>query len=185
MGHTVESRPRGSGRPPGTRPSHGYRSATQLQPHKRAQEQFRHAHAGYTAHWRHGAHPAATLTPRYLVHALHYVHMHTTCGCSTTTPHGPFLCSCTAVRRSRSPPAAHRAGETFKRLHRLRRRCIQHPRLSTMYPGEPAHLRIFAPVVCHLRAAGSPKPKARRTQQGGRLFYSHQQPAFFTHRVAS
>jgi hypothetical protein len=30
MGHTVESRPRGSGRPPGTRPSHGYRSATHV-----------------------------------------------------------------------------------------------------------------------------------------------------------
>ena len=72
----------------------------QLQPHKRAHEQFRPAHAGYTARWRHGAHPAATLTPRYLVHALHCVHMHTTCGCSTTTPHGPSLRSRTAVRRS-------------------------------------------------------------------------------------
>jgi|EP01047_Picozoa_sp_COSAG01_P007594 hypothetical protein len=30
MGHTVESRPRGAGRPPGTRPSHGYRSATHV-----------------------------------------------------------------------------------------------------------------------------------------------------------
>ena len=30
MGHTVERRPRGAGRPPGTRPSHGYRSATHV-----------------------------------------------------------------------------------------------------------------------------------------------------------
>jgi hypothetical protein len=30
MGHTVESRPRGAGRPPGTRPSNGYRSATHV-----------------------------------------------------------------------------------------------------------------------------------------------------------
>jgi hypothetical protein len=30
MGHTVESRPRGAGRLPGTRPSHGYRCATRV-----------------------------------------------------------------------------------------------------------------------------------------------------------
>jgi hypothetical protein len=50
---------------------------------------------------------------------------------------------------------------------------------------ESLRICIFAPVVCQPRAAGNTKPRARRTQQGGRLFYSHWQPAFFTHRVAS
>jgi hypothetical protein len=61
----------------------------------------------------------------------------------------------------RSPPAAHRAGETFKRLHRLRRRCIQHPRLSTLYPGEPAHLHLRA---CRLPTASGGQHKAQSTK---------------------
>eukprot|EP01049_Picozoa_sp_SAG25_P008856 SAG25_NODE_830_length_5160_cov_1179.194626_4_plen_256_part_00 len=61
----------------------------------------------------------------------------------------------------RSPPAAHRAGETFKRLHRLRRRCIQHPRLSTMYPGEPARLHLRA---CRLPTASGGQHKAQSTK---------------------